>query len=154
MHHEQQVDQFKSIGESLISGADTPVSTPLPITVWRDFDLRFTVEYPAVHYAAEVGFWASIMGLQFLSLDSTYAICTDQAHSFTFSFKPADHANDLGLLRIQWFTDGLERVAASLSDRKATFEIVPHSDHQRFIRLHSPSGMPVEVWSGWEEAEE
>ena len=55
--------QFEKIGETLIKGTKEASSPPLPLQHWKDFDLRFTVEYPAIHYAAELGFWASVMGL-------------------------------------------------------------------------------------------
>ena len=141
---------YAGVGKQLI--ADMQHSTPsLPLQPWTDFALRFTVEYPAHHFEEEAGFWAAVMGQQFLSLNEDYAICTDAAGTYTFSFRKSDTRHDLQHLRIQWFTDGLDRVLEELTARGQAYDLIRHSDNQRYARFHSPSGMPVEVWSGWEQ---
>ena len=131
----------------LIAGAGQAFPA-LPLTPWKDFDLVFAFEYPAHRFEEELGFWASVMGMSFLSVDETYAICTDAKHSYTFAFKRALEAADLSRLRVQWFTDGLDAVLASLDGRGARYQLVRHSVRQRYAVLESPSGMPVEIWSG------
>lgn len=150
MRHPEAMKAFEQRGKEILGGLTRHEADSLPLREWKDFDLRFAVEYPAYHFAAEVGFWALVMGLEFLSVDPTYVICTNAAHSFTFAFKPNDTEVDLSSLRLQWFTDGLDEVIADLKQRGAAYTLISHSPNQRIIRLHSPSGMPVEIWSGWE----
>lgn len=120
----------------------------LPLIPWRDFDLRFAFEYPAHRYEAELGFWAKAMGLRFLSIDKDYAICTNDSHAYTFALRRAELPFDLSPMRIQWFTDGLDGVLESLNKRGTDHHLIRHSAVQRYAKLLSPSGMPVEIWSG------
>lgn len=123
--------------------------TPLPFHAWKDFPLYFTVKYPVKNFPAEVGFWTQVFGAEFLSLSEDYAIVQNEDGS-TFSFKQRD-ANAPEEIRIQWFTDELDSVLQSLSERNAAYEIQRNSDIQRFAGLVTPNGVKVEIWSGAEE---
>lgn len=115
--------------------------TPLPLHAWKDFPLYFTVEYPVKNFPAEVGFWTQVFGAEFLSLSEDYAIVQNEDGS-TFSFKQRD-ANAPEEIRIQWFTDELDSVLQSLSERNAAYEIRRNSDIQRFAGLVTPNGVVV-----------
>lgn len=142
---------FREIGRQRIAQPehDTPM---IPLTPWRDFPLRFTVEYPVKDFALEVGFWSGMLGLRFLVLDGQYAVCTDAANSFTFSFQATETAHDLSHIKIQWFTEALDDAVAYLTEKQVDFAMVQHSDRQRFVRFRSPAGVTVEVWSGDESS--
>lgn len=127
---------------------ETPM---IPLKVWEDFPLRFTVEYPVKDFEAEVGFWAEAFGLRFMSLNDEYAICTDEAYSFTFSFQAAFEAVDLSHIKLQWFTDQLDDAIAALEQREVPHHVYFRSSSQRYIRTKSPAGVIVEVWSGMED---
>lgn len=89
------------------------------------------------------------MGLDFLSLDPSYAIVQNMDGS-TFSFhRRVDTAPPD--IRIQWFTNELDKVALALDERGAHYQIHDHSDIQLIISLTSPNGIRVEIWSGDEK---
>lgn len=124
----------------------------LPFQPWEDFPLFFTVEYPVQNFPEEVRFWSDIFGVEFLSLDDSYAIVRNQDGS-TFSFKQKDNPSPITDIRIQWFTDQLDSVLQVLDERSAVYEIIRNSEIQRFARMQSPGGMTVEIWSGAEKEE-
>lgn len=144
------IKKLRNRGKTLIehSEHDTPM---VPLTLWEDFPLRFTVEYPAKEFEAEVAFWADSFGLRFMSLNEDYAICTDPEMTFTFSFKASFDEHDLSAIKIQWFTDTLDEAIAVLEDRGVLHHVYFQSSSQRYLRTKSPAGVMVEIWSGMED---
>ena len=47
-------EAFPMLGKQLVSDPDHSFCA-LPMKPWKDFGLRFTVEYPAHHFEAELG---------------------------------------------------------------------------------------------------
>lgn len=135
--------EYQRAGERLLTGPEHACPA-LPLKPWSDFDLRFAFEVPAHRFEAELGFWAPVAGLRFLSVDRDYAVCSDAGHTCTFAFRRAPEPIDLGPFRIQWFTGGLDGVLKNLASRDARLVVVRHSPVQRDARLVSPSGLPVE----------
>ena len=139
---------YTELGKKRI--ADESVDTmPLRMTPWDDFPLRLTVEYPAEHFEAEVGFWTHVFGAPFLSLNEEHAIVqTGDGSTFSFIRRPVSNAPDI---RIQWFTHELDRITEALDARGVTYDVVRSSDIQRLLRMKTPNGIVVEIWSGAEE---
>lgn len=123
---------------------------PLPMKDWDDFPLRFTTEYLVKDFLAEVEFYQSIMGFNFLSLDEEYAIVLNPDGS-TFSFQACSVQQDVSSFKLQWFTQELDEVIEALKERRVAFEIIQHSSIQRFIRFFSPGQVCLEIWSGAED---
>lgn len=123
-----------------------PSETTIPLEAWDDFPLFFTTEYLVSDIAAEVGFYAHALGLDFLSLAEDYVIVKNPDGS-TFSFKYSEEALPAAI-KLQWFTKALDRVIEVIKERRIEFDMIHVSDIQRLIRLHSPGGMTLEIWSG------
>lgn len=143
-------DALRKRGLQLIEHSEHDIP-PIPLTLWEDFPLRFTVEYPVKDFPLEVGFWAEGFGVRFMSLSDDYAICTDANHTYTFSFQSRPEAYDLSGLRIQWFTDSLDDAIAAFEARGIPHHIYYQSSIQRYVRIMSPAGVTVEFWSGMED---
>lgn len=146
MNANDELERWRGIGQKLLAG-ENPPQRYLPFQAWKDFDLRFTVEYPVFDMAAELGFYRDVIGIDFLSVDPAYAILTDPAHSFTFSLQAADQQYDLSMLKVQWFTDSFDAVCSTVEARTKKVAI-EKTGVQRILRLHSPAGVCVEIWSG------
>lgn len=140
---------YEELGRQLITNAEHELS-PLPFKLWTDFPLYFTIEFEVMKFEEEVGFWAAVFGVKFLSLNSDYAILTDEKRTFTFSIKRNAAEPAWSGVKIQWFTDDLDQVLSVLSERGVGYQIHDNSEHQRFARFSSPNGLVAEVWSGWE----
>lgn len=143
------IKALRQIGETTINTESHAVES-LPMQRWTDFPLHFSVEYKVKDYAAEIGFWVQTFGVTLLSIDDEYALLTDADRTFTISIKADYVAHDVSGFSLQWFTDNLGDTTDALDARGIAYETYYQSSNQRFVRLQTPAGVNVEIWSGHE----
>jgi catechol 2,3-dioxygenase-like lactoylglutathione lyase family enzyme len=128
-----------------------PPSNPFPFT-WGDA-WRQSIEYKVIDFAAEVGFFVDILGLQVNALHSSYAMFTSPGREFFFTVVPAINETDStppGALRLQFMLSDLLSTTRELEKRGILFDQLPEPiqpGSSLFIAsFRTPNGMPVELW--------
>lgn len=135
---------YRQIGRDRLLNQSS--ESTIPLEAWDDFPLFFTTEYLVRDVEAEVGFYAYALGLDFLSLAEDYVIVKNPDSS-TFSFKYSAEASPPAI-KLQWFTKELDRVIEVTKQRRIEYDMIHVSEIQRLIRMYSPGGMTLEIWSG------
>lgn len=143
------IEQWRVQGEQALNDG-TSGSEMLPFTWWSDVGWKQTFEYPVKDFFAEVGFYLDAMGFAIASLSEDYALFTTPKEEFAFSFKKSDSQADLSGFRLDIFTNELDTVLAEVKSRGLEHRVFEGSPGQRVIGLTTPSGLPVEIWSGFE----
>lgn len=142
---------YQEIGSEIMKQQLLISNKTIPLVLWDDFSLFFTIEYGVNDFEAEVGFYRHVFGFDFLSVSQEYAIVKHPDNNWTFSFKKVEETHPASI-KLQLFTKDLNSVETYIKESSADYTIINHSDHQRIIRVMSPNNYIVEVWSGWEDA--
>lgn len=143
------LEKWKALGESALSdgaqGRDM-----LPFSWWKDVGWKQTFEYPVTEFETEAGFYLDVFGFTPAAFSEDYCLLTTPNEEFAFSFRKSATQPDLAPFRLQFFTDELDTVLAAVHKRGIETRVFEGSPGQRVIGITAPSGLPIEIWSGFE----
>lgn len=128
-----------------------PPSNPYPFQLggaWKQ-----CIEYKVDDFAAEIGFFIDILGLEVNSLDPGYAQFTSPQRDFYFAVvetPPGLAATPPDALRIQFMVQNIFATAEDLQERGILFEIPPQpcqaGSALNIGSFRTPHGIAIELW--------
>ena len=128
-----------------------PPSNPYPFklgSAWKQ-----CIEYKVDDFAAEVGFFIDIIGLEVNSLDPGYAQFTSPQRDFYFAVveTPQGYSSTPPeALRIQFMVEDIFTTAEELENRGISFEIPPQpcqaGSALNIGAFRTPHGITIELW--------
>lgn len=113
---------------------------------------KMCMEYRVDDYAAEVGFFLDVLGLDSISISPEFTLLTNPAQDFVFSVKPAGSQGSTppDALRLQFMLSGLLDTFAELEDRGILFSDLLHpcEDGSSLYTcvFQTPHGIAVDLW--------
>ena len=124
---------------------------PFPFSF--DAGWKHCLEYRVADFAAEVGFFIDILGLQVLAINADYAMVASPGGDFCLSIvsvQSPSSSTPPDAIRIQFMLEDLLAVVAELERRGIAFEQAPGPSEPGSV-LHlatfrTPNGMPIDLW--------
>jgi catechol 2,3-dioxygenase-like lactoylglutathione lyase family enzyme len=111
------------------------------------------IEYKVEDFAAEVGFFIDILGLEVNSLDPGYAQFTSPQRDFYFAVvetPPGFQATPADALRIQFMVEDIFATAEELESRGISFDLPPQpcqaGSALNIGSFRTPHGINIELW--------
>jgi catechol 2,3-dioxygenase-like lactoylglutathione lyase family enzyme len=111
------------------------------------------IEYKVDDFAAEIGFFIDVLGLEVNSLDPGYAQFTSPQRDFYFAVvetPPGFQSTPADALRIQFMLEDIFSTAEALEERGITFEIPPQpcqaGSALNIGSFRTPHGISIELW--------
>lgn len=149
MTDESITQQLRDAGASAIKRDGVHDQTMIPLEQ-EGVVFRQMFEYPVADFEAEVGFYASVLGLPTIALTGDYALFAHPDGDYCFSFR-----KDLDLpspgtigLKLLFMTSNIDSADTHLEQtgRVHDRETREGSPVQRVIHFSSPAGIAIEIW--------
>jgi hypothetical protein len=122
---------------------------------------RQCMEYRVNDFAAEVGFFADLLGFPVNACSSDYFMFTSPDGAFFFAIAAASDdvtATPAGAIRIQFMIDGIIDTAHELEQRGINFEKFPEpcelNSPLHTGTFRTPNGVAVDLWGMVEQKKE
>lgn len=129
-----------------------PPTHAFPFTFSSTGSWKQCLEYCVDDFAAEVGFWIDILGLQVIAFSPDYVQFNSPGGEFTFAVATAfdgQPSTPPWSFRIQFYVQNLSRTVQELEHRSISFDRLPmlqHPDSPLYCATFStPHGIPIDL---------
>ena len=155
-------EQCQAFGESRLAVAKEAKTPEDWVRLWKDpaypYTFRwgtcwtFCIEYKVEDFAAEIGFFLDILGLDSNALGADFAMLMSPDNMFYFAVKPAQEGGSTppDAIRLQFMLSDLLETAAELEKRGVEFESEPQPVEPDSPLYHglfrTPHGIAVDLW--------
>jgi hypothetical protein len=129
-----------------------PPTHAFPFAFSQASSWKQCLEYHVDDFAAEVGFWIDILGLQVIAFSPDYVQFNSPGGEFTFAVSSTfddQPSTPPWSLRIQFYVQNLSRTVQELESRSISFDRLPmlqHPDSPLYSATFStPHGIPIDL---------
>lgn len=149
MTEDHILEALRSAGTRAIANDGTHDHNLIPLEQ-KDVVFKQMFEYPVQDFEAEVGFYATVFGLETIALTDDYALFKHPEHGYCISFRKADDAPALSKtgLKLLFMTADISAADAHLGQTGLlpAREIRQGSPVQEVIYFATPAGVAIEIW--------
>ena len=136
-----------------------PPTHPFPFSFSVASSWKLCIEYRVDDFAAEVGFWIDILGLQVTAFGPDYVQFSSPGGEFTFAVTSAlenQSSTPPDSLRIQFSIKDLMQTVEELEHRSLSFDQPPVPQQpdslQYYATFSTPHGIAIDLWGEVETA--
>ncbi len=129
-----------------------PPSHTFPFEFSTSGSWKQCIEYRVDDFAAEIGFWIDILGLQVIAFSPDYVQFSSPGGEFTFAVSATldgQASTPPGTFRIQFFVQDLLKTVEELVHRSLTFDQPPVPQQPDstlyFATFSTPHGIPIDL---------